>query len=236
MKAPVQAALVAPEGEVEPMLRSARATVAKLSLRLRSLTHEAEQLERAATPDTSAAARVLEASLQEMVEARRCELERELDEERQRAAELLESARREAAASSEELRGAAAAEIEDLTAPHAVAVPVAVGTPPGADGGGAAPQSPWAPPADEPPPDVPRAVSSPTGPAPVLLDVQALTGAVAAAVATALAQTRTVARAHPTEAAVTRQRSFRERALHLDVVLPLLAAAIVCLVLLAWLA
>lgn len=89
--------LVAGGDDVEPLLRTTRAEIARLSLQARALEHEAEQLEAALATDDVREAELLRASLDELVQSRRHELEQELEQEVVRAAALVAEAQQQAA-------------------------------------------------------------------------------------------------------------------------------------------
>lgn len=89
--------LVARDADVEPLVRATRAEIAQLSLQLRSTLHEAEELEAALAEDDASGRELLRASLDELIEERRRDLEQEMEREMERAAALIASAQDEAA-------------------------------------------------------------------------------------------------------------------------------------------
>lgn len=91
--------LVARGTDVERLMRTARAEIAQLSLQIRSVDHEADELEADLASDDTSARDLLRVSLDELVESRRLELEQVLEQELVRAAAVVSEAQGEEARS-----------------------------------------------------------------------------------------------------------------------------------------
>lgn len=101
--------LVAPEPAVEPLIRAARASIAMLSLQLRTAQHKAELAERSdGGVDMGEATTMLRRSLDERLETRRLELQQRLDAENRAGEAVIAAAREDAAAIVAEARERAA--------------------------------------------------------------------------------------------------------------------------------
>jgi hypothetical protein len=198
-----------PEEDAEPRVRSARAAVAMLSLQLRAAEHDAVDAEAVDPTIRFVAARAqLRDRLEHLIQHRRRELAAELEAAEAKAEQTVRAARAEASA----LVAAAEAEHRERMAILA-ARPI-------------------------PPVPVPgTAVEPVAAPAAAPLDTAALSQAVAVAVAVALADRfpPQANGARPPGAALQREKeSWLSILTHVDVLLPLMAAVIVLVILVAW--
>ena len=205
----------------------ARARIARLTLQLRSARCDADDAERQASAvdaEVEAARTAVLQRIERLAEDDRSRRAAELEAARAEAATLLEAARARAVATAIDGRPRAAvatSEAEPQPTPEAEPQP-----------------TPEPEPAREPDPEPdPQPMAAPLAavatPPGLLVDSVALAEAVAAGVSAALLHTHAVRRAEPS-GKVGRRRSFAARLLHLDVLLPLVAAIIVVSVLLAW--
>jgi hypothetical protein len=235
----------------EPATLPPRAELARLTLQVRAALSRAEQAERAvAEQSADAAAVVLRERLAALLAERRTALAAELREVEREAAELVEAARGEARALAAR-RAARRAEIAVPPSPLPVAPPVAPPEQPRLP----APPSPLASApvaliaAPPPPPVVPSSWAPPSAVAPVvahpvtvMIDPESFGQAVAAAIAAVLAQRPEVLTprapmtqwVHAVPVAAQHKKSFWSGLWHADVVLAVLAMAIILVILLAW--
>lgn len=243
---PVPAAPSAPDRAAEPIdvgARAARAAIAMLSLQLREAEHAALEAEEAlASLDLGASRTDLELTLDGLVERRRREHAAELAEERRQADDLVRAAQVEAEAILAEAAASAAAAVEVEAAAAAAA---GVERPPAGRNSSAenrpAEETISLPAARSADPGLAAALET-SAVAPVAhpaatFDSVALSQAVAAAVAAVLAD-RSVAPHRDglarTPAPHRAGRSALSTLAQLDVLLPLVAAALVLLVFWAW--
>lgn len=224
----VRPVMAAPDSEIEPLIRSARASVARIALQVRTTQYEVERVERSPSDeDRDAASTLLATSLAELVEDRRRDLLRGLDEARTEAAHAVSAARQEAAA-----RALAATAVVDDQRPAEPSAATAVAAPPVAEPAADRPV-PWPDPVTTvaPPPDPP--VAAGLRPEELGLLVQAaVTASLSQITAAAIAANATAGSAAPTQVLV--RRPLWRRFLYLDVALPLIAVLAVVVVLLAW--
>lgn len=221
----LRSVMATPDAQTDPLVRSARADVARLSLQVRTAQDEFDRAQQRPLVDRTSARELLQTSLDEVVLARRRELSRVLDEERRAAERVVAEAHEEAAAI---VAAALAARVQnDEHAAGAAAVATAPSDP-GAPASAIDPPTPAVPMIKPPPPS---AVPPP----------EYLAQVVQAAVTATLAQVGVAALAGGMRPApqgrasvVANRPSFRRRLLHLDVLLPLIAVLLVFLVLLAW--
>ena len=236
---------VAPEGEVDALVRAARAGIAMLSLQLRSAQQDAELAEsRAQEHDFVGARELIDASLTHWVESRRLQMAQELEQAREDAVNLVSAAHAEAAdvvaqASEESLAvllagmrtrpdgGAPGLHVvpEQLVAPVVLPAPrdhpsVPVVLPPS--------------PAPEPQVDlVPEPVPD-SAPAPEPVPQGEVVREADTTSAPAVVVTPAAPPSTDGEPASTSPPSRLNQLLYLDVLLPLLAVLVVLVVLLAW--
>lgn len=254
--------LVVAGEDVEPIIRSARARVAALTLQVRAVHHEIEVMDGVGLPDDAEVRRhLLGASLDERTAERRRELERELELERFEAEQRIRAAS-EQAATADEPRPAVL-DIREVPQPDAEAeerpwstdrcattmsdaVLAALASAPLSPELDTTPIAPEPERAPEPEPASESVAVSYPGTAPAT--TESLAELLQAAIAAGIAQAVAAATASPISAvapstvrvAVASQagpaggRRPVRRLLHVDVVLPLVAAVLVLVVLLAW--
>lgn len=254
--------VAAGDEDVDAVVRAARAHVARLSLELRSLRHEAELAQPTADDpgaggevlDIPAARQFLHAGLENRLSSRRREMRIELDEARTAAALRIRDAQDESArlvgVAREELmaalvsatgrpdgvaRSGVRASQRQMAEPTAGRIALEPATP-----------SPWAPIADGvvaptearvalplAPPATPTLVL----PAPVVAPAPAPASSMPPPAAPAPSPAPTPHVPAPRAPAPGRRKpSLRAKFLHADVMLPLIAVVIVLVVLVAWLA
>lgn len=208
---PLKVVVVAPSNDVEALVRSSRSEIAKLSLALREALHEAAEAERLAGiggehVDILAAHEVLGSALEPQLVARQAELAAEVERVQEDAARLISAAEAEATRVRAEAREELMGALLRGSSP--------VGPPP----------APLTPPA---PTQVPTGAAAPVSPDAAGAELFVLPlPTTPPAMATAIAAATRFGR--------QQRRSLRARLLHADIVLPLIAAIIVLIVLLAW--
>jgi len=255
--------LVAGEGDVDELVRTARAGVAILSLRLRTAQQEADLAAREHPVwDLAAARELVNASVGQRMQTRRVEMADELERARSEAARRVLSARAEAAdliaSASEETLAvllAGAARVEPSVAPNLrvvsepeLYVPPAPYVPPArvAEPHPVAMPAPLAEPEPESPADpLPAAVAGQVRVAVAAAVREVVAEVVPAPVAEPVSPgvpapepasqpTIVTPPSAPAAAATSEDRSGVARFLYLDVLLPMVAVLVLLIVLLAW--